>query len=245
MSAAGQYSYLRPQPKIGLAFFASVAVHVGCVAALLLWPTPQTTADTLKERAIVTRLVKLGRELDKKELPRLDSYQPPTADDRHINVDKEAQAADAQKKKEERKDDKKRQDEFAKSSARAIQKLLAKASARNELGTGSPDGSAYGDALVGAEGDAYLTQIHSYIRNNYAIPSIISDAERKTLKASLVIYIDSSGRLVKSVFETRSGNVHFDNALESAIKKASPFPAPPEKLRKVYKEQGIGVNFSI
>jgi len=241
MSGTSQYSYLKPEPKIGVAFFASIAIHVGIVGALLFWPSNQPAADTLRERAIVTRLVKLGRELPREALPRMDSYQPPAPENDSINVSKDAQITDAQRKK----DEKKQRDEFAKLMAKSIQNMVKKTTARGEMGTGSPDGSPNGDAAEASQGDAYLTQVDRYIRNNYVIPSIITESERKNLRATLVIYIDASGKLVKSVFEKRSGNPHFDNALESAVKKASPFPAPPRGLAKQYRDQGVELNFSI
>jgi TonB family protein len=243
MENSGEYSYLHARPHIGLAVILSVAVHVGAIVALLFWPSSQVTAGTERERAIVTRLVKLGKELDPKLLPRLES-QVPVQDQSTININREAQKPDKDQKKEE----KAKKDEFAKkvaSSVDRIKKMLENSSSRGEMGSGKENGSPDGDATEGTEGDIYLTQIYNYIRNNYSVPSIITEAERKTLKATIVIYIDENGRLIKVQFETRSGNIHFDNALESAVKKASPFPAPPKEKRKLYREQGIGVNFSI
>ena len=245
MSGSNQYGYLRPRPKVGAAFLLSITAHLALVGALLFWPAQQTTADTLRERAIVTRLVKLGKELDKKDLPRLDAYQPTAPDEDAVNISKEAQIEDAKRKKEEQKEDKKQRDEFAKRMAQSVKKMMANSTARGELGTGRPDGSPDGDATNASEGDIYLTQVYTYIRNNYSVPSIITETERKSLKATIIIYIDAGGKLIKSEFEKHSGNVHFDNALESAVKKASPFPAPPKDKRKVYREQGIGVNFTI
>jgi protein TonB len=243
MENSGDYSYLHARPHIGLAVILSVTFHVGAIVALLFWPSSQVTAGTERERAIVTRLVKLGKELDAKQLPRLES-QVPVQDQSTINVNREAQKPDKEQKKEE----KAKKDEFAKkvaSSVDRIKKMLENSSSRGEMGSGRENGSPDGDATEGSEGDIYLTQIYNYIRNNYSVPSIITEAERKTLKATIVIYIDENGRLQKVQFETRSGNIHFDNALESAVKKASPFPAPPREKRKLYREQGIGVNFSI
>jgi colicin import membrane protein/protein TonB len=240
MGAASQYGYLRPQPRIGLAVGVSVLVHAGVVLGLVFWPAPKTTADTLREHAIVTRLVKLGRELPKEQLPRLEALLPATVDDT-VNTSKEAQIPDEKRAKEE----KKQKDLFAKLAAERIRRMMAKTTSRGELGTGSPDGSPNGDATEAAEGDRYLTQIHNHVRNKYVVPSIITEAERKHLKATVVIFLDAGGKLIKMEFEKRSGNAHFDNALESAVKKAAPFPAPPKGLAPQYRDQGIGLNFSI
>lgn len=240
MGAASQYGYLRPQPRIGIAVALSVAIHVGVVLGLVFWPAPKTTADTLREKAVITRLVKLGRELDKAHLPRLDSSVPAPAEET-VNVNPHAQVSDEKRRKEE----KQQRDQFAKLAAERIRRMMAKTTARGEMGTGSPDGSPNGDAAEASEGDVYLTHVYNYVRNNYVVPSIITEAERKTLAATIIIFLDADGKLNKMEFEKRSGNLHFDNALESAVKKATPFPAPPKTKRGEYRDQGIGLNFSV
>jgi TonB family protein len=243
--AASEYGYLRPRPRIWIPVAVSLGVHAGAIAAMLFWPASDTRADIPKERAVVTRLVRLGKDLDPKMLPRLETAAP-APDDAVINVNRESQKTESTREKV--KEGKVQRDRFARklaSSVDKIRRMLEKTSSRGETGSGRSDGSPDGDATEGSAGDVYLTQVYNYVRNNYSVPSIITESERKNLRATIVIYIDDEGKLVKTEFESRSGNVHFDNALESAVKKASPFPPPPKEKRKEFRVQGIGINFSI
>ncbi|MFA6033178.1 MAG: energy transducer TonB [Myxococcota bacterium] len=243
MSSETPFEYLNPRPRIGLAVVISVAVHLAVVLTLVFWPAKKIVADTLAEKAMIARMVKLGVEIDRKMLPRIDSSNPSSAES-EININREAQKEEADRKK----DEKTRRDEFARklaSSMDRLKKMMDRTTSRNEQATGSPEGSPEGDATEASDGDVYLTQVFNYVRNNYTVPSIISESERKSLKATIIIYLEEDGRLRETTFEKRSGNVHFDNALESAVKKASPFPPPPKDRRRQYRDQGIGLNFSI
>jgi len=228
-----------------MVFGISSAVHLALIGGVLLIPRSSPAGqDLFKERVIVTRLVKLGREADEKLLPRLnrspfdaDSATGAAVDTGREKVEKHPEEEDAE-----------RQKDLAKkiaSSVSRMKKMIEKSSSRGEPGTGRPEGSPFGDSDTAREGDVYLTTIHNYIRNNYVVPSILSETEKSTLRATIIIYLDPSGRLIKLTFEKRSGNPHFDNSLESAVKKSSPFPPPPKEKARLFQDQGIGINFSI
>ncbi len=71
-------------------------------------------------------------------------------------------------------------------------------------------------------------------------PVTLSDSERLHIRATVVLYIDGDGRLIRYAFENRSGNPAFDAALERAI-RAARLPPPPAELRRKYRTEGLGV----
>ena len=243
MESSARYDYLKPSNPIGTAVALSVAAHAALIMVFLLWPTSNHAMPSDSNKIIIARLVKLGKPPDAKSLPRIDSpaYAPESPP---ATFDKNASKPDKLSKK----DEKSRRDEFSKkmdASIERMKKKMDRTTGRNEIGTGSPDGSPDGDSLTATEGDQYLTRIHNSIMSNYTIPSILTETDKKTLHSTIIIYLDDAGNLQKMEFEKRSGNIHFDNALESAVKKASPFPPPPKDRRKTYRDLGIGLNFSI
>jgi colicin import membrane protein/protein TonB len=72
------------------------------------------------------------------------------------------------------------------------------------------------------------------------LPSTISDRDRLHLKATVVLYLDSDGSVLRYAFESRSGDSAFDAALERAI-HAARIPPPPAEFRQKYRNEGLGV----
>lgn len=104
---------------------------------------------------------------------------------------------------------------------------------------GDPKGHAQGDSNDGA-GDQYLALVISALRDSYNLPLTLSDSERVRLSATLSLYIDANGRIVRHVFRTRSGNAAVDAALERAI-RSTRLPPPPPEFQKEYRTEGLGV----
>jgi colicin import membrane protein/protein TonB len=108
---------------------------------------------------------------------------------------------------------------------------------------GSPDGDASGDSDTG-EGDRYLALVVRSLRANYRVPSTISERDRLHLKGTLVLFIESDGRIARWRFETRSGNAAFDDALERTLQQTR-LPPPPPDGRELYRSTGLQVLFQI
>ncbi len=105
---------------------------------------------------------------------------------------------------------------------------------------GDPNGDPMGDSDEASAGDQYLALVERALRESYTLPSTLSDRERMYLKATVVLYLDDDGRVLRYAFENRSGNSAFDAALERAI-RAARLPPPPPELRQKYRTEGLGV----
>jgi outer membrane biosynthesis protein TonB len=90
------------------------------------------------------------------------------------------------------------------------------------------------------EYDKYFDVIRSNIKNNLVLPKWLKDANLKTY---VLMKLDERGYVIyKSVSQT-SGNEMYDNLILTAIGKASPFPAPPERLTNIIQVDGITLRF--
>lgn len=107
--------------------------------------------------------------------------------------------------------------------------------------TGQADGFEHGTDDQ-TEGELYWARVKDRILRFYVVPNTIPESERRRLIASLEIHIGSDGTIVDSRTEQSSGNLTFDRALESAIKRVRAFPPPPPHLLKQARE-GVTLEF--
>lgn len=224
--------------------FAISASLIGHILFFLIFFMPHNldSKTDKSERVIITKLVALGVPRNEKIMPRISGNPVEPQKEIIINTEENNNIAEKNLKKEE----KKKEDEFSKKLLSSINKVKKMMNTRDDSPPiGDPNGSPLGDSMEGQQGDIYLTEIYNRIKSNYIIPDIISEKQRKELRAIIVIYIDSNGKLIKYEFEKRSGNSHFDNALINAINRSSPFKPPPKERAKIYKTEGIGINFAI
>ena len=105
---------------------------------------------------------------------------------------------------------------------------------------GDPQGDPLGDSSEAGEGDQYLALVVRSLRESYVLPSTISERDRVHLKATVILYLEADGQVLRYAFESKSGNGAFDAALERAI-RAARIPPPPSELRKKYRDEGLGV----
>jgi len=226
--------------SIIFAVFISIVAHLLFFLIIFL-PSNLSSKTEQTERVIVTRLVALGVPRNEKIMPRLSGEAAQPKKEVVISTD----SNDSQEKVKKT-EEKKREDEFSKRLLSSINKVKKMVGTKdNSPPIGDPNGSPFGDSTEGQQGDIYLTEIYNRIKDNYIIPDIINEKQRKELRAVVVIYLDSDGKVIKYEFEKKSGNVHFDNALLSAIKRSSPFKPPPKERAKAYRTEGIGINFGI
>ncbi|BDG09010.1 energy transducer TonB [Anaeromyxobacter paludicola] len=113
---------------------------------------------------------------------------------------------------------------------------------RDEPAWGNPNGSDEGTSDTGQEGDLYAGLVEQRLREVYHLPSTISERDRLHLFATVVLYIQPDGRILRYAFEQRSGNSSFDDALQRAIGNAR-LPAPPVEQRREYQTVGLAVTF--
>jgi len=94
-------------------------------------------------------------------------------------------------------------------------------------GTGT-EGGASGSLVGGSKLDVYYGLVWTKIKKEWALPEDLSKANLETI---IIFVIDRAGKIRKSWFEKKSGNVLYDQSAMRAIKKAEPFPPIPEELR--------------
>jgi colicin import membrane protein len=85
----------------------------------------------------------------------------------------------------------------------------------------------------------YWSQIKRHAQNFWSLPEWLA---KQPLKASILVRLDSSGRVTQTEIYKSSGNQAFDMAALSSIEAASPFPVPPDKIRDTIAQSWIILN---
>ncbi len=178
--------------------------------------TPPLKAEPMKKTVVTKPIIKdQAISLRKKSLDRIKQFEK-----------EEKQKSSIEKiQTEVRK-------EAAQERADKLKKLLVKGNAI------SP-----GTALKGldrSEFNEYIGQLHSQVQEHWNLPEWLSNAN---LKASVAVFLDNSGKVVKRVIEQSSGDSRFDDYALKCIDDSSPFPAPPEKFKDIVHLDGIRFRF--
>jgi TonB family protein len=235
-----RFDYLHPHPKIGLAIAISAAIHAGLILLLVFGGMVKGTTNDLRDKAIITRLLKKGEEKPKEYLPDkpvetaappqtqpAPQVEPPTANKPVPTEPKAPSKVD-----------------YSKQMNKALSALEHREGRTSkEKSQGSPNGVAEGDSLVAEVGNAYYTEIYKSVKARYTLPELIDERERLFLTATVVITLDRNGKLKQLWFQQSSGNTLFDSAIEGAIRQAAPFPPPPREFADKYATDGIGLIF--
>ncbi|HUU02797.1 MAG TPA: TonB family protein [Myxococcota bacterium] len=242
MSVDGKYAYLRPQHGVWLAILGSALFHVGLVAMLVIGGLIRESAANTRDSARITALLRLGKPRPKDWLPR-KLPAPATAAPREQRPSRDKNAT--HDKKTARAAEKKKHQDYSRSMNSALASLTRKEGGKpdDEI-EGSPEGVADGDALIAKKGSEYMTKVYKAVKAQYSVPEVIGQRERMFLRATVVITVDAAGRLKDFSFEKHSDNSLFDSAIEAAVRRAAPFPAPPAELAGKYADEGIGLEFS-
>jgi len=240
------YSYLRPRQRgFWWVFVASCGLHLCAIAAYALGTAQRRPTIDFSTDVIHTTLVRLGQQRDPKLLPRIPKAPVAAPDEKIIST------KDDGLKEKEKKDD--RRDEKMKEALRKLEEEERRKQALQRIADrvgkdeaeGNPEGSAYGsDTQTGpmSLAQAYFARLQEHIKSNYSLPSIMSDAERRRLQATITVYISADGTITKHEVEQSSGSDVFDDALEVAIVRASPVPEPPAFLRELV-AKGVSLRF--
>jgi TonB family protein len=88
----------------------------------------------------------------------------------------------------------------------------------------------------------YQAQVRWKIMREWIVPVKFTE-EGGNLNARLEVLINLDGDVVTVRWDSRSGNDSFDQSALRAIKKASPFPKPPDKLAWEAYNEGFLVEF--
>lgn len=225
--------------RINTMIGVSVAFHLGLVGIALIAMNMGSRPRPISEKAIQTKLVRLGQ--NKPEwLPRKETPPPPpkeeavaiAADSKAVPVPTPKKAAPTEQKKSFN-DLLKRVNDYEKDAKPDDYK--GKGDEK-----GSKAGTEFQTATVGMQ---YATDIDGRIRPNWDIPTVIPEEERPKLEATVVLYIGPDGKILKSEMAERSGNRLFDDALMRAIRLSSPLPAPPEELKYRVMRDGFEITF--
>jgi TonB family protein len=99
-------------------------------------------------------------------------------------------------------------------------------------------GSPWGSSVLASKLNDYYNRIWVKIKKEWTLPENLP--KRKVdLETTIVVIIDREGKVQKSWFEKRSGNVLYDQMAMRAIQKAEPFPPIPKEFSENTFEIGI------
>jgi Gram-negative bacterial tonB protein. len=234
-----RFDYLHPHPKVGLAIVVSVVIHAGLILLLVFGGMVKGTTEDLRDKAIITRLLKKGEEKPKEYLPDkpVETAPPPqTAPAPQVEPPAASKPVPTEPKASSKVD-------YSKQMNKALSALEHREGRTSkEKQQGSPNGVAEGDSLVAEVGNAYMTGVYKLVHDRYNLPEFINEQERQHLEAILVIRIDRNGKLKQLVFERKSGNSLFDSAVENAVRQIT-FPPPPRELADKFATEGFGLTF--
>jgi len=239
-------SLLSPRPSPIVAFLVvSLAVHVafGAVLTIFSWlfSPPRLSMDP---QPIKASLVRLGKKRDEQLLPRKEEPPPPPpAAEKAAPAPPAAEKAVAIPSKDAKPDKKAADSKGEPDAKKSLFNALNKAGAKADEVEGDEKGDKDGDSAK-QEGERYYGLLSAVVKRNYDVSDTIPEAERRLLKATVVIKLGASGELLDVDLSKSSGNELFDSAVTGAIRKAAPFGAPPEHLRDSLKNSGVALVFS-
>ncbi len=229
---------------------ASVAGHAGAVGLFLaLSAFLGPPKIDLEQKPIKASLVRLGKPRDEKLLPRKEEPPAPVPEkapeaiavpvakpDTAVKIPTKDAKAEPKPSK-----DTQAADQASRKNLMAAFGKAGRAGKVEEL-EGQADGDPNGDAAK-AEGERYFGLLKSVVQRNYDVSSTIAEAERRTLKAEVALWIGAHGEVIDVKVTKPSHNELFDSAVLGAIRKASPFSPPPDHLRDALKSQGVAFVF--
>jgi outer membrane biosynthesis protein TonB len=232
------------QANRGFSFvvFFSIVLHSLAIGGAL-YAQHSTPRIDIARVSIPVELVQLGKRRDPKLLPRLVEEQkaeappdegvpletkntPPEEKSSKKKKEKQPKLSDAAKKLLEGKTD-------------ALDRVVKKMEERE----GDPEGDVNGtttDPTKAAQG--YMKAIISTLKGNYRLPETIPASQRQFLRASVVLFIDRDGSILRYEFTQRHPNELFMAALDSLLKSIK-LPPPPAAQAQSLHDTGIEVIF--
>jgi TonB family protein len=224
---------------LSTAILVSAAGHVALFVFAVAFALWRPALHTQPQNAIITKLVRLGKERPPDWLPRKPSTPPPAAD-APVPIDVKGAAKPTEHQPLPTAKDRVKQ--LAQVSS-ALERLKKQQAAED------PEGSAQG--VVGGEvsslaeaieGNRYVTEIVNCLKQNYAIEGV-SPSSVKNRTALVLVRIERDGSFIESKVERSSGVPAFDRAVERALKLCGRVSPPPASMRDQVRNDGIEVEF--
>lgn len=223
-----------------IAVLISVIVHFG--GAIVYYRLAQGSQHSTTKVPVITAavLVRKGTPRDKRLLPRIFKDRPRTVPQRRV-----VERVQQPQRRRPRVSD----DELMRRAQEKIEQFRSKSrkeedDPRAEYGEkpGQRDGHDEGTEEQARIGNVYLGKLRGKIESNLEFPEILSKSQIQQCRQriQIMMYLSQEGNLQHQRLRIlRSGGDHrCDNAVLAAIKRASPFSAPPNALWKAVK-QGI------
>jgi outer membrane biosynthesis protein TonB len=225
------------------AVFGSALVHAGILGFFILMTLLEPPKLDLAQKPVSAKLVRLGQKRDQALLPRKDISVPPppqaaarpqpvamnTRDPNSAPTRPSMNAAPKRNAEQARRD-----------LFRAFDTTAAPK--KEEPAVGEADGDPEGDSDTAEEGERYFGVILAKARRNYGVTKTIPPQELIRLKATVILYINSTGELIRDPeLQVSSGNEQFDQDVILSLKKAAPFGPPPGHLAEPLKTVGVAI----
>lgn len=102
---------------------------------------------------------------------------------------------------------------------------------------------AAGNSLTGLnklDHQTYLRSVDRQVKQHWNLPQWLANS---SLSATVRLYIDSQGFVVKKEIVRSSGDPIFDERVTEAIEQASPLPPPPSNLANLLAVDGVELGF--
>jgi TonB family protein len=227
----------------------SIAGHVLAVSLWLVVGWLMAGPKVNLQVPIKASLVRLGKPRDEKLLPRKEAEAPPPKPKvEEIAAPTPPAPPDTAVKiptKDVKPDKKTEKQDGTKDAKKSLFDAFAKGGKQEkpEELEGEADGDPNGDAAK-QEGERYFGMLKGVVKRNYDVSNTIDEAERRRLRAQVVLLIGPGGELLDVSIAIPSGNEMFDSAIIGAVKKTAPFTAPPEHLRDSLKKDGVAIVFT-
>jgi colicin import membrane protein len=109
-------------------------------------------------------------------------------------------------------------------------------------GAGGFGGGSQGTVRVDPEYLEYFRKLEERIRQSWVLPEALAPDAAKLIVVVRIV-IEKDGRVSDTRVERGSGNSYFDDSVQRAIRKASPLPIPPERLRAGEDYYEVGFRF--
>ena len=250
MKALPVQSALARHDRLWPAITASAVAHLLLVAWGLARRSPPPI--DLEQKPIVAKLVRLGEKRPEQWLPRLPAAPPPAAAPAPapaapapaVAAPPPRPAAPAPKAKAAPPRPASAAPAGPARPGASLSSILSRVQRQQQVEErwGDPGGDAAGDSDA-AEGDQYLAQIDRALHANYVAPVTIPERERLYLQSRVILWIEPDGRVTRWRQERSSGNPTFDAAVERTLRLTSRVSPPPERLRDLYRRDGIALIF--
>ncbi|MCL2001125.1 MAG: TonB family protein [Planctomycetes bacterium] len=215
------------------------------VVDLLGGVMPQSPKDSVRREAVPKEAPPLPPQAKEvlPEAPVKKAPEPKAAAREKPPVDQMASVAEqVQKMRDEQSVRQAIEERRSMAAAREAVRGVGERMAHRIENPSSADFGSRGTARVSPEMLEFFRRLEERVRESWILPeALVRDASG--LIVEMRITIEKDGRVSDARIEKGSGNVHFDESVRRAIRRASPLPIPPERLRGGEDYYEVGFRF--